>query len=119
MSGLSVLNATCPERGLDGEVVALDAEGRPFFNLLQNYGTVGAPLQFFVFDVVILSGKDVMSEPLVKRWELLDKIGASVPLACVFGADEPKEGGLVSLDCPKHPHVFLASYGSLTRVEFG
>ena len=39
---------------LDGEVVALDAEGRPSFNLLQNYGAVGAPLHFFV--LLIRSG---------------------------------------------------------------
>jgi bifunctional non-homologous end joining protein LigD len=57
---------------IDGEVVALDSEGGPSFNLLQNYGSAGAPLHFFVFDVLILKGEDVMSEPLVKRRQLLE-----------------------------------------------
>jgi bifunctional non-homologous end joining protein LigD len=59
------------ETVLDGEVVALNAEGKPDFNTLQNYGSSGAPLHYFVFDVLILRGQDVMGEPLVKRLELL------------------------------------------------
>jgi bifunctional non-homologous end joining protein LigD len=58
---------------IDAEVVALDADGKPSFNLLQNYGSVGAPLHFFVFDLLVLSRTDVMAEPLVKRRELLEK----------------------------------------------
>jgi len=58
---------------IDGEVVALDAEGRPSFNTLQNYGSEGAPLHFFIFDLLILTGKDVMGEPLVKRRELIEE----------------------------------------------
>ena len=58
---------------IDGEVVALDADGRPSFNTLQNYGSSGAPLHFFIFDVLILKGKDLMGEPLVKRRELIEE----------------------------------------------
>src|SRR5262245_24077311 len=58
---------------IDGEVVALDADGRPSFNALQNYGSAGAPLHFFIFDVLILQGKDVMGEPLTKRRELIEE----------------------------------------------
>jgi len=36
------------------EVTALDEEGRPSFNLLQNYGVSKTPLVFFVFDLLIL-----------------------------------------------------------------
>ena len=52
---------------IDGEVVALDEDGRPSFNTLQNYGSAGAPLHFYIFDLLMLEGRDVMREPLVKR----------------------------------------------------
>jgi bifunctional non-homologous end joining protein LigD len=61
------------ETVIDGEVVALDEEGRPSFNTLQNYSAAGAPLNFFIFDLLVLKGKDVMAEPLVKRRELIEK----------------------------------------------
>ena len=58
---------------LDGEVVAFDDDGRPSFNALQNYGS--APVLYYVFDVMILAGKDVMREPLEARRALLvDKV---------------------------------------------
>lgn len=58
---------------IDGEVVALDGEGRPSFNLLQNYGSGTAHLVYYVFDVLVLAGKDVMREPLEARRALLEK----------------------------------------------
>lgn len=61
------------ETVIDGEVVALDEDGRPSFNRLQNFGTGHAPLHFYIFDVLILAGKDIMCEPLTTRRELLEK----------------------------------------------
>jgi len=61
------------ETVIDGEIVALDERGRPSFNSLQNYGSTGAPLHFFIFDVLILKGKDVISDPLMKRRELIEE----------------------------------------------
>jgi DNA ligase D-like protein (predicted ligase) len=58
---------------IDGEVIALDDEGRPSFNILQNYWSAKAPVLYFVFDVMILAGRDVMNEPLEARRELLEK----------------------------------------------
>jgi len=69
---VEALAAMPDETVIDGEVVALDEDGRPSFNTLQNY-SAGAPLHFFIFDVLILKGKDVMGEPLVKRRELIEK----------------------------------------------
>ena len=60
------------ETVVDGEVVALDESGRPSFNTLQNHAA-GAELNFFVFDLLILAGRDVMGEPLTKRRELMEK----------------------------------------------
>jgi len=70
---VKALAAMPDETVIDGEVVALDAEGKPDFNTLQNFGSAGAPLHYFIFDVLILKGKNVMDEPLVKRLELLEK----------------------------------------------
>ena len=54
------------------EVVALDETGKPSFNALQNYGSSQAPLHFYVFDLMILKGKDVMGETLETRRGLLE-----------------------------------------------
>src|SRR5271170_5647407 len=51
----------------DGEIVALDADGRPSFNLLQNYGNSTGPLVYFMFDLPVLSGRDLKLEPLERR----------------------------------------------------
>src|SRR3979411_130148 len=60
------------ETVIDGEVMALDDDGRPAFNMLQNYGSSKARVLYFVFDVMILSGRDVMREPLEVRRDLLE-----------------------------------------------
>lgn len=59
------------ETVVDGEVVALDESGRPSFNALQNYGSASAPIVYYVFDVLVLAGRDVMSEPLAQRRDVL------------------------------------------------
>ncbi len=60
------------ETVLDGEVVALDEEGRPSFNTLQNRSP-GMPVHFFIFDLLVLRGRDVMAEHLLKRRALIEK----------------------------------------------
>ena len=59
---------------IDGEIVALDESGRPSFNVLQNYGTAQAPVFFYVFDVLILKGKDLRGETLAARRAALTKL---------------------------------------------
>ena len=67
-----VLNAETQCAG-HKEVVALDEDGRPSFNTLQNYAAAGAPLHFSIFDLLMLRGREVINEPLVKRRELIEK----------------------------------------------
>jgi bifunctional non-homologous end joining protein LigD len=57
---------------IDGEVVALDDSGRPSFNILQNSGSARTAVFFYVFDLLMLAGRDVMSEPLTARRKLLE-----------------------------------------------
>jgi bifunctional non-homologous end joining protein LigD len=61
------------ETVVDGEVVALDEDGRPPFNLLQNYRSSTATLVYYVFDLLTLAGRSVMGESLDDRRELLEK----------------------------------------------
>jgi len=58
---------------VDGEVVALDDAGRPSFNLLQNFGSSMTSVVYYVFDVMVLNGRDVMSEQLSARRKLLQQ----------------------------------------------
>ncbi|HKH71964.1 MAG TPA: non-homologous end-joining DNA ligase [Vicinamibacterales bacterium] len=57
---------------IDGEVVALDDDGRPSFNALQNF-TPGTRIVYYVFDVLVLEGRTVMGETLEMRQELLER----------------------------------------------
>jgi ATP-dependent DNA ligase len=68
---VQALAAMPDETVIDGEIVALDESGRPSFNALQNFGSSPAALFYYVFDTMILAGKDVMHEPLTVRRELL------------------------------------------------
>lgn len=61
------------ETVIDGEVVALDDSGRPSFNALQNSGSSKGPLLYYVFDVLMIGGRDVIGEPLSARREILDR----------------------------------------------
>jgi len=60
------------ETVIDGEIVALDEAGKPSFNSLQNY-KADHPLLYYVFDVPILSGRDLRAEPLDIRRKLLEE----------------------------------------------
>jgi bifunctional non-homologous end joining protein LigD len=55
------------ETVIDGELIALAADGRPSFNALQNYGSVSMPLLYLIFDVMLFEGRDVKAETLDSR----------------------------------------------------
>ena len=61
---------------VDGEVVAMDEEGRSSFQLLQRSELDGkdAPLAFYVFDLLQLNGRSLISLPLNLRKELLTRL---------------------------------------------
>jgi DNA ligase D-like protein (predicted ligase) len=56
---------------IDGELAAIDDQGRPDFQLIQNSKTSGAPVIFFAFDLLMLTGRDVRALPLSQRQRLL------------------------------------------------
>lgn len=61
---------------LDGEIAALDAAGRPSFQLLQGarQGSEDAPIVYYLFDVLRVKGRSVLGEPIERRRALLEKI---------------------------------------------
>jgi ATP-dependent DNA ligase len=56
---------------VDGEIVALDDDGRPVFNLLQNFTSEAGRVRYFVFDLLFYDNRDVTSLPLLKRRDML------------------------------------------------
>ena len=75
-----------PDTLVDGEVVAIDENGRISFNLLQHHRSKAQALLFYVFDVLIYRGRSLLKLTLEKRREVLanifksDRSGAS-PIA--------------------------------------
>ena len=53
------LKALFSDTVLDGEVVTLDSNGRPFFTGLQNFPKSNGAICFDVFDLPILAGADL------------------------------------------------------------
>jgi bifunctional non-homologous end joining protein LigD len=75
---------------LDGELVVLDRKGRPDFGLMQTRMSQSDPLeierslathpvQFLLFDILSLDGKDLMRKPYVERRDALEGLGLSGP----------------------------------------
>jgi bifunctional non-homologous end joining protein LigD len=114
------VTATYPELGrlpellsghdavLDGEVVALDARGRPDFGLLQGRMhrtgpeiaglAAGAPVSYLVFDLLAWDGDSLLDRPYAERRERLDALGLGSDRWVTtpwFRGDVPGVGDLV------------------------
>jgi len=78
---------------IDGEVVALDDEGRSSFQLLQAREMEGrkSPVYFYAFDLLQLDGKSLISLPLEARKNVLEKLcagtGDSIRYSGAIGGD--------------------------------
>ncbi len=60
---------------IDGEIVVVDDQGRSRFQLLQNYQKTGkGNLRYFVFDLLMLDGKNLRGLPLSERRAKLQKL---------------------------------------------
>jgi bifunctional non-homologous end joining protein LigD len=70
---------------LDGEIVALNADGHPSFQALQNYES--GPLAYYLFDLLALDGEDWTGRPLHERKARLQKLLHGVPAPILFSAD--------------------------------
>jgi ATP-dependent DNA ligase len=70
---------------MDGEIVALDENGRISFNLLQHHRSKAQALLFYAFDIPIYRGRSLLKVPLERRQEMLaralEAIGGPSPIA--------------------------------------
>jgi bifunctional non-homologous end joining protein LigD len=88
----------CRSAVLDGEVVALDAGGKPSFQLIQARELgIGepAPIRYYLFDLLELDGADQCQKPLEERKERLAELlrDAGEPLR--YSANLPGEASEV------------------------
>jgi bifunctional non-homologous end joining protein LigD len=78
---------------LDGEIIATDEHGNPSFPILQRRMHVtrpdavvqlarDVPIQYVLFDVLYLDGRDLRDVPWSERRERLESIAALLPPAC-------------------------------------
>ena len=80
----AIKNLPADECVVDGEVVALDEDGRSSFQLLQAREMEGrkSPVYLYAFDLLQLDGKSLVSLPLEARKSVLEKLCA--------GAGDPR-----------------------------
>ena len=62
-----------PDAVVDGEVCALDEEGRPSFSAMQQ-GKPGTPIVYYVFDLLEVEGEPLVDLPLSERRARLKKL---------------------------------------------
>jgi bifunctional non-homologous end joining protein LigD len=87
---------------LDGEIVALDQQGRSHFQKLQNSLKAKADqaLRYYVFDLLYLNGVDLRHLPLRERKDLLRNLLKKSPSNIVFSEHFEEEGPAVfELSC--------------------
>jgi len=62
-----------PDAVVDGEVCALDEQGRSSFSAMQQ-GQPGTPIVYYVFDVLEVEGEPLLDRPLTDRRARLEKL---------------------------------------------
>jgi len=79
---------------VDGEVIAVDGEGRASFQLLQNRSARNRPrIVYYAFDLLWLDGRDLRTEPLEKRKEILERVIAKSGV--LFSASLPGDASVI------------------------
>ena len=89
---------------IDGEIVVLNDEGHPEFQLLQHYEeNQHRPIQFYAFDILFHNGKNTCDLPLVERKELLQKILPENEV--VKYSDHIRENGIAFFNASKEKNL--------------
>jgi ATP-dependent DNA ligase len=59
---------------VDGELVALGPDGRPDFNLLQNFRSAESRILYYAFDILVHEGRSLIQLPLSERRAILSSV---------------------------------------------
>jgi ATP-dependent DNA ligase len=59
---------------IDGELVALGADGHPDFNLLQNFRSAQSQIVYYAFDILVHKNRDLTQIPLSERRKILRNV---------------------------------------------
>jgi bifunctional non-homologous end joining protein LigD len=114
----AIKNLAARECVIDGEVVALDDEGRSSFQLLQAREMEGrkSPIYFYAFDLLQLDGKSLVSLPVEARKNVLERLCAgareSIRYSGAIGSDadalleEVNRRGLEGIIGKQHNSVY-------------
>jgi bifunctional non-homologous end joining protein LigD len=80
---------------IDGEIVALDEQGRSAFQLLQmrEMEEKKSPLYFYAFDLLQLEGKNLTALPLEARKNALEQLCADAPESIRFSGAVGSDAG--------------------------
>jgi DNA ligase D-like protein (predicted ligase) len=62
------------ETVIDGELVALGPDGRPDFNLLQNFRSAESRIVYYAFDILVHEGRRLTGLPLLERRDILRSV---------------------------------------------
>jgi DNA ligase-1 len=86
---------------LEGEAVAIDAEGRPlpFQDLMRRFrrkhgvsaSAEEIPVQLYLFDALLIDGRSLVDAPYQARWSVLEEAAGQVSLVCRLIPKTPEE----------------------------
>jgi ATP-dependent DNA ligase len=71
-------NGLEPDTLIDGEIVAVDNDGRVSFNLLQHHRSKAQAIQYYAFDLLVYKGRSLTGVPLQTRRQLLKEALSAV-----------------------------------------
>jgi bifunctional non-homologous end joining protein LigD len=135
---LSALSSANLDVVLDGEIVALDDDGRPSFGLLQSRMHIAdpakarklgeqVPIDYLVFDVLRVDGRDTLQLPYAQRRKLLEQLGLDdcerIAVPPAFRGDPAdalaasRQAGLEGVVCKRLDSVYLPGRRSPTWLK--
>jgi bifunctional non-homologous end joining protein LigD len=111
---------------LDGEIVALDAKGRPSFQLLQNRKSAAEAVVYYAFDLLHLNGEDWRKRPLTERKAMLEKLVAGTAVRFSAGLEGERDAivaavgrmGLEGIVAKRRDSVYESGERSGAWVKF-